>query len=283
MSSAPHADGWALGIWSLFWNSIVRVLWLVGYDTVAVLLVAYLFIGNDQGQDLLRISAERGVSLWNLIFLLGAAALALTVWYTARLLLGREYPGYPLTFEQAAWGRKWLPRVLGAAIPLSVAVGFLRLESEHATATIALGLLHLALAAGAFWFFVARRKLLGIGEREMLLDPIDRLKGWNLGLILGALALSLALTAAFMAFPVTLPQWLGAPAILLLGLAGIALFGSMVLTYAFLAKGQPAGTALALALAIVFGFVNDNHWVRLAGDAPRAPARAGRRPLPRVA
>jgi hypothetical protein len=71
---------------------------------------------------------------------------------------------------------------------------------------------------------------------------------------------------------------MGAPAIVVLGLAGIALFGSMVLTYAFLAYGQPAGTALALVLAVIFAFWNDNHWVRTVDDAGLAARKGARNP-----
>ena len=79
------------------------------------------------------------------------------------------------------------------------------------------------------------------------------------------------LLAAFVTWPVVVPQALGAPAVVLLGFAGIALFGGLVLTYAFIANGLPGGTALALILAVGFGFFNDNHWVRIADQTPDLP------------
>jgi hypothetical protein len=98
----------------------------------------------------------------------------------------------------------------------------------------------------------------------MLDTLIPELRTGDLVFIGFLIVLSFGLLIAFMVWPVSLPQYLGAPAIAVAGAAGIALFGSMVLTYWFLANGAPAGTTLVLAIAFVFGFVNDNHYVRLA-------------------
>ena len=258
-------------LWSLFWNSVVRVLWLCVYATVASVGVAYLFLANGQGQDLLRLSAERGLSSWNLAFFGGALLLGLTLWYTARRLLDREFPGRQFNRRTSAFGRRWLPRLFGFLAPASIGIGFLRIESDHAVTAKVLGGLFLLLAAGLIAFFIARRRIFIAPERARLglevpneggLSPRD----WTImTLALGAVFL---LLVAFMAWPVAIPQALGAPAIVLLGFAGIALFGGLVLTYAFLARGQPAGTALVLMIAVVSGFFNDNHWVRTEVDAP---------------
>ena len=109
-----------------------------------------------------------------------------------------------------------------------------------------LGLVFLLLAALLMWFFIKRRALFLGGSREGLETPTQSLGWLNWLLILIGMGTSLALIAAFVAAPVTLPQTLGAPAIVLLGFAGVALFGGLVLTYAFLANGQPAGTAYVL-------------------------------------
>ena len=101
----------AFRVWNWLWTT-VRMLWLCGYATVAALLVLFLFVFNAQGQDLLRISAEQLGTWWNLLFLLGTAALALTLWYSSRLLLGREFDAYPLDLAKAQGRRRWLGRSL---------------------------------------------------------------------------------------------------------------------------------------------------------------------------
>ncbi|WP_242463931.1 hypothetical protein [Thiococcus pfennigii] len=271
MPIEPAPDRPLLRLWSLFWNSVVRVLWLCAYATVASIAVAYLFLANGQGQDLLRLSAERGLSGWNLAFLAGALLLGLTLWYTARRLLDREFPGRRFNRRTSAFGRRWLPRLFGFVAPLSIGVGFLRVDTDQVLAARVLGIVFLALAAGLMWFFIARRRLFVAPDRARLglevanergLSPLD----WTI--IVSAFAAAALLLVAFVVWPVALPQALGAPAVVLLGLAGIALFGGLILTYAFLARGQPAGTALVLMIAVVSGFFNDNHWVRTEPDAP---------------
>ena len=49
--------------------------------------MAFVFLANDQGQDLLRISAEPDRFWWNLCFAVAAVLLGLSLWYSARLLL----------------------------------------------------------------------------------------------------------------------------------------------------------------------------------------------------
>jgi hypothetical protein len=267
LSQLPPVS-WPLRVWNWLWTT-VRMLWLCGYAFVAALVVLFLFVLNDQGQDLLRISAEQGMSLWNQMFLLGTAALALILWYTSRLLLGREFESYPLDLANARWRQLWLPRIFGISIPLSVAVGMLLVESELVQTELwILAGIYLLLAALVFLFVKHRRTLLGVDPDSMLAVPVDAMRGWDLFVIWAAGVVALALLIAFMVWPVGLSQWFGAPAIVVFGLAGIVLFGSMVLTYALLAYGQPSATALALTLAVVFGFWIDNHEIRLSPDAP---------------
>ncbi len=254
--------------WTWVWTT-VRMLLLCGYAAVAALLVGFLFVFNDQGRDLLRISAERLISGWNLLFLLGTAALALTVWYTSRLLLGREFDSYRLDLRNAKGRQRWLPRILGVSVPLSVAFGLTRIESTLYQKQIwVLTGAYLILGVLAYVFVKRRRSWFGIPPDQMIEHRVKAMPGGDLVLVWAAAILSFTLLVAFMVWPVALPQTLGAPAIVMLGLVGVILFGSMVLTYAFLAHGQPAATALALALAVLFGFWVDNHDVRLSEHAP---------------
>jgi hypothetical protein len=260
-----------LALWNFIWNSIVRVLWLCGYATVTAVGAAVLFTQVGQGQDLLRLSAEYGVAWSNLFFLLSALFLSLGLWYSARLLLTHTLDGDQLRWQRSRFGRTWLPRVYGTLVPLAIGIGFLRLETSARTGAWVLGALFLLLAAGLWWFYYKRRDwFVKATERTRGLTEPGEARDRRLMLIILSLGQITAfiLLAAFVVWPVSLPQTLGTPAILLAGLAGIALFGSLVLTYAFLVNGLPAGTALALVLAAGFGFFNDNHWIRVADQAP---------------
>ncbi|MCG6896230.1 MAG: hypothetical protein LJE60_03865 [Thiocapsa sp.] len=275
----PAADlprHFLLRLWSYFWNSIVRVLWLCAYASVSAAGVVILFLFNDQGRDLLRLSAERGLALWNLLFLLGAFLLGVVLWYTARRLLDRDFRGQTFSRKASAFGREWWPRVFCFLVPFSIGIGFFRVDTDARVAAWVLGVLFLLLAAALMWFLATRRDRFLGGSRvglevadEQGLNRID----WTL--ISAAFVVSITLVAAFLVWPVHAPQALGTPAIMLLGFAGIALFGGLILTYAMLANGQPAGTALALAVAVACGFFNDNHWIRTEQQAPaleRLPA-----------
>ncbi|NCA71632.1 MAG: hypothetical protein EOM91_16425 [Sphingobacteriia bacterium] len=267
-----------LTIWSLFWNSIVRVIGRCAYASVATAGVVYLFLANDQGRDLLRLCAERGFALWNLAFLIGALLLGLTLWYTSRRLLEPEFSGRDFRRETSAFGRAWLPRVFGFLAPASIGVGFLLVDTQDWLSAWILGALFLLLAAGLMVFFIKRRSLFidrsTSPRRERIGIEIARegdLSAIDWAIIGFAFGLSAVLVASFLAWPVAVPRLLGSPAIVLLGFAGVALFGGLVLTYAFLVNKQPAGTALALVLAVLFGLVNDNHWIRTDPAAPELP------------
>ena len=282
MALITTLKNWLISAWGFFWNSVVRVLWLCSYSTVTAVAIAYLFIGNDQGQDLLRISTESDsfpkidFFLWNAFFFIGVIAQSLALWYSARLLLGRKFECYPLDKDKTRLSREWLPRLLGGSVPLSITVGFLLVNTGADTqiAKWLLAALYLITTAVLVWFFIVRRERFMGGTRTMIDSRVTKLEKPSRVVTVMAVALSFMLLISFLIWPVGLPQTLGAPAIIALGFAGIALFGSMVLTYAFLAKGQPAGTALVLALAVLFGFFNDNHWVRVDDDAEPLANRA---------
>jgi hypothetical protein len=274
--SEPSADegkprGLLLSLWDFIWNAIIRVLWLCGYATVTAIGVAVLFIRVGQGQDLLRLSAEQGLSLRNLLFLVSALLLGLALWYSARLLLSHSLQGERLNQDHSRFGRVWLPRAYGTLPALAIGIGFLLVDTRAQIAAWVLAALFLLLAAGLLWFFYKRRDWFmeaAVRARGLTEPSTARDRRFMVAMLsIGQLA-ALALLAAFVVWPVTAPQTLGTPAIVLLGLTGIALFGGLVLTYAFLANGLPAGTALALVLAVAFGFSNDNHWIRVDDQAP---------------
>lgn len=257
------------------WHSLIRVPWLCFYNVLGAALLVYLFAWDAQGLDLLRISTEHRFSaggiLWNLLFLLGTFVLSLSFWYSARLLLGVDFPTFPLDPRHARVGRVWLPRVLGVVVPLTIGLSFFRLPADAAAPRDLLGMLYLVLAGVLLVFYVLRRRLPGMDRGWMLHDRERALPARDLRIVMWSIIASFVLLAVFMVAPVRLPQVLGAPAIIVLGIAGIALFGSMLLTYAFLVRGRPAGTTFALLLALIFGFFNDNHRVRQVEPAIATP------------
>jgi hypothetical protein len=70
---------------------------------VAAVGIAYLFTVSDLGQDLLRISAERGFSWQNLSSLVGTFLLSLTLWYRVWIVLRAGRPG--ASHAERHWGR----------------------------------------------------------------------------------------------------------------------------------------------------------------------------------
>lgn len=255
-----------IGVW-VWIVTTARILWLCGYAVAANLVVLFLFVFNDQGRDLLRISSAHLWSAWNLFFYLGTSALSLTLWYTSRLLLGREFKTYPLDADKTSDRRTLLPRFFGVSVPLFIAIGLFRIGSDdHQLARWFLLALYLLLAVLVLVFFLKRRQWYNIDQERMLKMRVKALRFSDLALVWIAGILSFVLLFAFMIWPVWLPQWVGAPAIVMLAFVGIVLFGSMVLNYSLLAHDKPSATIPALILAVIFGFWVDNHDVRLIGE-----------------
>ncbi len=257
---------------SWFWTRVVPVLWLCAYALLAAVAVALIFIFNDQGQDLLRISAEFGKRWWNIAFLCGAILLGFSLWYASRVLLARDFLGRGDKWRLTQGPRTLLPRLLGASVPFSIGIGYLRVSTEHVLATYLLGGLFIAVSMAMFWLLMHRRQLALCGRplvaapERGIKTPMDSFGRTNWILVSVTTLLALVLTIAFVIWPVGAPRILGAPAIVVLAFAGIALFGSLVLTYWPLSKGQPGATALVLILAVGFGYFNDNHWIRTTAD-----------------
>ncbi len=268
----PNPESGLIRLRKWIWNSWLRVPWLIGFNVGGAALLVGVFAFTSQGQDLLRISAERGFRLgdlsavWNLLFLVGTALVSFSFWYSARLLLGRDYPGYPLDRRYAAFGRRWWPRLVGTVVPAAIGWTFLGIGSTVHSSEALLGWLYLGMAALLLLFYVLRRWLFGVAAEDMIedlradIDPADR---WRVRVIMLA---SFALLLLFMLVPVLLPQLLGAPAIAVLGVGGICLFGTGILTYLPMSRGMPAATLSVLLLALVAGIWNDNHAVRVADD-----------------
>jgi len=282
MSDTEPDDSLVVRLRNYLWYSGLRVPWLIGYNVAGAALLVVVFAVTSQGQDILRIAAERGLGLtangllWNLLLLLGTLAASVSFWYTSRLLLGRPYRGYPLPKPYAGPGRRWWPRLTGIAVPVAIGLTFRDIAAYGSGTAAVLGWVYLGMAVLLLAAYILRRPLFGIDRDFMIGDlpqdipPADRRRARFL--LLGAFALLLA----FMLVPVYLPRWLGAPAIIVLGVTGVCLFGTGVLTYLPMARGGPAATLLALLLAVLFGLWNHNHPIRVAAAA----IPSDRRPTP---
>ncbi|HRZ60076.1 MAG TPA: patatin-like phospholipase family protein [Rubrivivax sp.] len=297
---SPHDDARPLPhAWADALRGGVRLMF-----PLASLLVLIGLIYSAQGRDVLRalvsdaaIPQASGDHVYaGLIFLLAAsAALSLSVWYASRWLLTAQMAALPLP-AAGPW-QTWLPRVLGFAAPLAIALGLATLhwrrpalQQREVFNAFAWAAGFVALAALLLLFYWQRGRLLdrlGLGhgpERrrdpasganqpsQLAIDaatprPTQRVMIW-------AVALSFAVAGLLILFPVTLPRMIGAAAVAAFALASINLFGSFVLTYVPLRRAlPPLWIWVVLAAGVLLARCNDNHVVQAAaGAAAAAPA-----------
>ncbi len=260
--------------------NVVRVLWLTGWSTVLFAVGLIFFLINDQGMDILRRLVEtrgwRGIS-GNFFFLLGVIAWGLSTWYCARLLLTRRFPLTDATFfDGTIWLRTWLPRLGGSLVAIIVAAGFVRVTLWGSAGTVAYLLIALYVVLGVLLFLVLwkRREMFSrVMQARAPEQVMDSLPGGSWNVLRVSFALSWGLLILFLIFPVSLPNVIGAPAILLFGTASWILFGSMVITYWPLVNGYPSLTLPLILFALAVSWFNDNHTIRSTQPAASAAAR----------
>ncbi|PWK92555.1 hypothetical protein [Fulvimonas soli] len=252
---------------------------------LAVAVAAVL--GVDQVSELFLIALWTDPDTGRYLWLLAGAALAgLAVWYEARHAYRMVYPRWPALQDPRARGlREWLPRVLGAAVPTLVLLGYLvavRRVPDGLCRAVgdclrrdlrAAGLLLETAALTAF--FVGRRPLLDrwcahrgrpplLAPRPALEPRARRLR--ELGraprrILAGALLLNVAVTVLIGWRP-TLLDGGGPLAILLLAAAFLALSGGLLCMLAD-RRGWPLLSVLLLVTAALHALhLNDNHRVR---------------------
>lgn len=218
--------------------------------------------------------------------LVGAALTALAMWYVARQAYRLIYPRWPaLQDARAATLRRWLPRLLGAAVPVLVLLGYLLALAAvphgncHAMGDClrrggrAIGLL--AESVGLIGFFVARRAWIDRGRRRPNTPPpeldapplekrVERVRALGpipLRVFVGAIALNVAITVV-VAWWSTLLDGFGPLSILLLAAAFMSLSGGFLCMLAD-RRGWPVLSVLLLITALWHGLhLNDNHRVR---------------------
>ena len=217
-------------------------------------------------------------------WLLGASAAAgLAMWYAARQAYRLVYPRWPALQDPRAQGlRDWLPRLLGAAVPALVLLGFLLalLAVPHSGCQAAaecgrrnlraIGLLLETMLL--FGFFVGRRRLVerwrrrrgsgsGAPAADARVHRVGRLGRVPLRIFGAALGLNVAATVLVAGWP-TLLDGIGPLAIALLAAAFMSLSGGFLCLLAD-RRGWPLLSLLLLLTVVLHALhLNDNHRVR---------------------
>jgi hypothetical protein len=243
--------------------------WLCIYPVGLVMAGVVLLVLVPQGNELLEATARHDETAFKAVFHAAVAAWAFSAWYCARVLLQQRFAGRfasPALESDAAFAvalRIWLPRLLGAAIYLSIAGYLFFAARERADALVVLGI------GVAYWLVVVYRRVV-IRAAPAASARQDAVGTATRRVLAASLVLSFALVTGFLVSDVDLPRRLGAAPIILLAFTSWILFGSIVLVLLPKAYGLPSLALLPVFLLLAAGGV-DNHEVRQL--APEAGAR----------
>jgi len=270
----PPAERWGVLDWLAIGLDHCRP---IRISLLVLVMAVVLALNVDQVAELFLIAVWTDPSTTRYLALLASNALAgLAIWYAARQAYRLVYPHWPtLQDPRAAWLRRWLPRLLGAAVPLLVLLGYLlalhtvsdgvcSLSSNcRPRGMRALGLLLEALLLLAF--FVWRRRWLATSAARYAPEPrVLRLRQLGrMPLTVFATAITLNLLATVL---VAWQPWLlddiGPLAIGLIAVGFYCMSGGF-LCMAADRHGLPLLSLLLLLTLLLHGMhLNDNHRVR---------------------
>lgn len=246
-----------------------------------------VFVGVDQAAELFIVALWTDPSEARYVALLASSALAgIAIWYAARNAYRLRYPRWPdLQDERAAPLRDWAPRILGAAVPLLVALGYvvalIKLPhgpcgpADHCAQRSwrALGLVIECIVM--IVFFATRRRLWGmLSPRYRLYSPPGRppsvqKRVWrvrDLGtvpcVIYAVVVVLNILATVLIALRPEALDGIGPLAILLIAEAFLCFSGSLICMIGD-RRGVPLLSAmLLLAASLHWLHLNDNHKVR---------------------
>lgn len=238
----------------------------------------FVFTRVAQGTEVLRTVGE-GVaagSQWYPLrvglFFLALILWAVCSWYACRVLLYFAFPHAPAPEKpRSEWALANVPRLLGVAPILILALGFWTASRRHApedkTQYWLLGFAALCVfLAIVFYLFVAyRRQIFRLGPMTTVKHADQLSRGTKLGV--GFITLiSALLFVAFTIAPVEMAQKIGMGAILLLAASSWVVLGSFLV---FLSSRWQFPVIGSLAvLAIIFSLWNDNHRIRTVPARP---------------
>jgi hypothetical protein len=249
---------------------------------IVAIVGAIVFLGVEQGREVIRALAEPGVStgatdaLRLTMFGVGLAIWSLASWYSARVLLYFDFPASHEAHPRRtgiwrrlhAWLPRNVPRILGVAPMIIVGWSFLcargSYESDPPPQLSYLGLLALGGGVVLYLFFVLRRRWIERRDLQAARQKYQQLRELPRDsaavLILMAL-LSLALCVIFIADPVYFAGAIGTGAVLAFAAACWVFWGS-ALVYFGSWKRIPVITLIVL-LVLISSLFNDNHDVRV--------------------
>ncbi len=272
---APAGEfGGLIGWWRRLREALDRTR---GIPFIAILVigVSLILIEMQQGQDLVRGVGEESFTLQQILqqiaFGLGLMFLALQAWSWSRIIINSNY-GEDRDRWRPKWLLIWMPRILGA---LPFAASALALWSNPASNTVfVLALVALGLA---FFAFVVWRQDLqsGLGRRlARNRAPLEfpRFQRWW---VISSLTLAVVAMALATLWPAKFGVWLGAPAVVFLGL-GLIIPVIVIAIQTGASLRIPVVGALLL-WAVIVGLWMDNH-----GVGRRAFAKAATGPTDRL-
>jgi hypothetical protein len=269
---------------------VLRMLWLCSFCVLTVVGGLFLLGVLPQIQEALWAFDDGGANEWQRFGVFVGAFLywALTVWFVARLLLGRDFKHDTVgTAPHDAFTNTvalLLPRVLGCLCCFPIAIFMLGLVRQRWWYAALL-----FVASLAFLLLVWRRRsifgrfidkpLPGAAQTDAY-RYFHRIGPYGfIGLALLAF-IPFALLLAIVIAPIGVSRFVGTPAIILFALGAWTLVGGMGLTYLPKWREKPSMSLLPLVPLVLFGSCNDNHPVAWRDDAKLA-AHAARPALVR--
>ena len=248
----------AYGGWIGLWHSVRDVFArTAGIPVIAAFVfgVSAILIFMRQGRDLVRGVGEdnflqRGSWLLQIAFAAGLLFLGLQAWSWSRLVVESNY-GVDRTQWRPRAFLEWTPRILGAVPFIGSAIALWLTPAPNTWFVIALCLIGLVF----FGLIVKRQDIrarMEVAGRRGI--PLFQ-RYWVIFGLAGALIAMILATV----WPVGFGAWLGAPAVVFLGLGFI--IPPIVIAIQLGASLRVPVTSVFLLAAIVFGLWVDNHGV----------------------
>jgi len=247
------------------------------FSIVVAIIGLFVFTSVAQGIEVLRTVGEglAGGSQWyelRVVFFFVALMLwAVCSWYACRVLLYFDFQKAPSSGARSKWAEANVPRLLGVAPIVILALGFWTASRRHApqdkTQYWLLGFAGLCvLLAILFYVLLAyRREIFRLGPIETV-KHVDQLsRGTKAGVaVVGFISVSLFI--AFTIAPVAVAQKIGMGTILLLAASSWVVLGSFLVFLS--ARWQFPVISSLVILAIIFSLWNDNHRIRTVPARP---------------
>lgn len=274
---AAEGFGWLAEAWRLTLQTVDR--------TTGVLFVAALVLATGaalaflpQGRDLVRAIGEDGPRRgdfgpgWRQIaFGVTLFFLSMQAWFWPRVIINFNYGSHREAWRPR-WLLEWAPRLLGFAPGVFATIALLRNPAANVGFAVVVALASIAFFALVIWrndiANQVRRRRLKRARAAGEPDPPRSRAPARVGRFWVCLGLSLALITLIMfcIWPVGPARFLGAPAVVFLGVGLI--IPPVVIAIQTGAPFRFPVVGLLVLLAVVFGFTLDNHKVGRRVGAP---------------